>query len=195
MPTQHLLSPYMHPQPGSCLFCAIKISGKGVSIPKNHIGDKYVRLWQKLLFVVEGTWKSLVTISVVSLIVNTLREYPGLKNSSYMWRSILHYLGSKKDHSWWRWQHWSGWAFAWRLQLLLRLLNINLNLVCIGNAETIWVKISGHLTQLGEFFLLTFTYWIFPNYPRPNITNQIEEHLAPVYLKHHWSYEPCCFGG
>jgi hypothetical protein len=38
----------------------------------------------KLLFVVEGTRKSLVTISVVSLIVNTLREYPGLKNSSYM---------------------------------------------------------------------------------------------------------------
>ena len=46
MPSQHLLSLYMGPQPGSCLFCAIKISGKGVSIPKNHIGDKDVRLWQ-----------------------------------------------------------------------------------------------------------------------------------------------------
>ena len=83
MPTQHLLSPYMGPQPGSCLFCAIKISGKGVSIPKNHMVTKMFS-YGKLLFVVEGTRKSLVTISVVSLIVNTLREYPGLKNSSYM---------------------------------------------------------------------------------------------------------------
>ena len=46
MPTQHLLSPYISPQPGSFLFCAVKISGKGVSMPKNNIGDKDVRLWQ-----------------------------------------------------------------------------------------------------------------------------------------------------
>jgi hypothetical protein len=51
----------------------------------------------KLLFVVEGTRKSLVTLSLVTLIVITMREFPGLKNSSCMWRSILHYLGSKKD--------------------------------------------------------------------------------------------------